>query len=79
MEDGRAKKYLSSIGRRVEVRYRTGYVYHSASGTLSADNGSSIFIEDDFVQDGRKKAMRVEIPYEYILSLTEISSESNSN
>jgi hypothetical protein len=79
MEGEQPKKYLSSVGKRVEVRYRTGYVYHSASGTLAADDGTSIFIEDDFVQDGRKKMMRVEIPYEYILSLAEISSESNSN
>lgn len=67
-------KYESFLGKRVEVSYRTGYVYHSATGTVTVDNGSSVFIEDHFEQDGRKKMLRVEIPYECILNLIEVSA-----
>ena len=70
-------KYEAFLGRRVEARYRTGYVYHSASGTVAADNGSSIFIEDHFEQDGKKKMLRIEIPYECILSLIDLPPEAS--
>ena len=71
-------KYESFLGKQVEARYRTGYVYHSASGTVAVDNGSSIFIEDHFEQDGKKKMLRIEIPYECILSVIELSPDGSS-
>lgn len=72
-------KYDSFLGKRVEARYRTGYVYHSATGTVTADSGSSISIEDHFEQDGKKKMLRVEIPYEYILSLIELPAGNSGH
>jgi hypothetical protein len=70
-------KYKSFLGKRVEVRYRTGYVYSSATGSVTVDNGSSVFIEDHFEQNGKKKMLRVEIPYECILSLVELPPDSS--
>ncbi len=65
-------KYESFLGKRVEARYRTAHVYHSATGTITVDKGCSIVIEDHFEQNGKKKMLRVEIPYECILSVTEL-------
>jgi hypothetical protein len=66
------KRFELFIGKRVEARYRAGYVYYSATGTLTLDNGASIYIEDRFVQDGRRKTVRVEIPYECVLGVAEL-------
>lgn len=60
-------RYSSLLGQQVEARYRTGEIYLTVSGTLVADSGRAIFIEDTFSQDGRDKAMRVEIPYDYVV------------
>jgi len=70
-------KYESFLGKRVEARYRTDYIYHSATGVITLDNGSSIFIEDHFEQDGKKKMLRVEIPYGCILSVIELSLDGS--
>jgi hypothetical protein len=66
------KRYESFLGKRVEARYRAAHIYHSASGVLAADDGSSIFIEDDLMQGGKQKMIRIEIPYQYILSVVEL-------
>lgn len=70
------KRFDSLLGKRVEARYRTGYIYYSANGIVAADNGASVFIEESFVQDGKKKMLRIEIPYECILSVVELPPES---
>ena len=71
------KRYESFVGKRVEARYRAEYIYYSATGTLTLDNGSSIYIEDHFVQDGRNKTVRVEIPYECILGVAELADNQH--
>lgn len=47
----------------------------SAVGTLVADSGKSIFIEDNFSQSGRNKLLRVEIPYDYIIRVVETNGD----
>jgi hypothetical protein len=64
--------------KRVEARYRAGHACYAATGTLTRDSGSSIVIEDHFVQNGKAKMMRVEIPYECILGVAELGSDSCS-
>ena len=69
-------RYFALLGRRVEVRYRAGPLFLLADGTLVADSGKSIFLEQHFSQQGREKNFRWEIPYQHIVRLTEISAES---
>ena len=65
-------RYTTLVGRRVEARYRADNISHCVRGKLSSDNGTSIFIEDRFLQDGREKTMRVEIPYEFVIRVEEV-------
>ena len=58
--------YAPLLGKRVEAHYRASDLNLLAVGTLVADTGSSIFIEDRFTQNGREKKMRVEIPYPHV-------------
>ena len=44
-----------------------------ATGTLAADSGKSIFLEEHFGQQHQVKTFRWEIPYESIIKLTESS------
>jgi hypothetical protein len=71
----RVNKYDYFLGKRVEARYRTGHIYYTATGILAIDNGSSIFVEDHFSQDGRPKTIRVEIPYECVLAIVELKPD----
>ena len=64
-------RYAALLGKRVEARYRAGYIYYSASGTLTLDTGRSVYIEEHFSDGGRDKMIRVEVPYECILTLLE--------
>jgi len=64
-------RYHALLGKRVEVQYRAGDVILPATGTLAADSGRSIFLEEKLVQRGQVKSFRWEIPYTYILSLDE--------
>ena len=64
-------KYHALFGRRVEVEYRAGDILLPATGTLVADSGKSIFLEEKFCQRGSVKHFRWEIPYFAIISLTE--------
>jgi len=41
-----------------------------------ADSGKSISIEDNFVQNGREKKMRLEIPYQFIFRVVETPKSS---
>jgi hypothetical protein len=69
-------RYAALVGKRVEAYYRAGDVHMSAVGALVADDGKSIFIEENFSQSGRKKILRVEIPYDYVIRLVETNGES---
>ena len=64
-------RYSAFLGRRVEVQYRAGDILLPASGTLVADSGRSIFLEQQFEQHGSHKHFRWEIPYQYIVRLQE--------
>jgi len=64
-------RYFGFLGRRVEVQYRAGDIVLPASGTLVADSGRSIFLEQNFEQHGRHKHFRWEIPYQCVVRLGE--------
>jgi hypothetical protein len=66
-------RYSSLLGRRVEVHYRAGDILLPASGTLVADSGRSIFLEQHLMQRGLLKHFRWEIPYQYIVRLEEVA------
>src|SRR5882724_1082431 len=66
-------RYSAFLGRRVEVHYRAGDILLPASGTLVADSGRSIFLEQHLEQRGQRKQFRWEIPYQYIVRLEERS------
>lgn len=54
------------LGQRIEVHYRAGELILPATGTLVADSGRSIFLEEKSVQHGTVKTFRWEIPYQCI-------------
>jgi len=56
----------------VEARYRVADFHQKSVGTLVADTGRCIVIEEHLLQGERKKTMRVEIPYEYVIRLVEV-------
>ncbi len=64
-------QYFALLGRRVEVHYRAGDIFLPATGTLVADSGRSIFLEEHLTQRGQVKTFRWEIPYQCIVRLTE--------
>jgi hypothetical protein len=68
--------YEALLGKRVEAHYRASDLQLSAAGTLVADSGKSISIEDNFVQNGREKKMRLEIPYQFIFRIVETPKSS---
>lgn len=53
------------------MQYRAGDVVLPATGTLAADSGKSIFLEERISQRGQIKSFRWEIPYVCIMSLEE--------
>lgn len=64
-------RYAAFLGRRVEVQYRAGDILLPASGILVADSGRSIFLEQNFEQQGRHKHFRWEIPYQSLVRIEE--------
>ena len=64
-------RYSAFLGRRVEVQYRAGDIFLPATGTLAADSGRSIFLEESFIQHGKEKQFRWEIPYACIVRIEE--------
>ena len=64
-------RYPELIGRRVDVQYRAGDVMLPATGTLVADSGKSIFLEEKLLQRSQVKTFRWEIPYRFISSISE--------
>lgn len=69
------ERYRYLVGKRVEVHYRSGDFYLSCVGALTSDEGESIIVHEQFSSGGRQKTMRVEIPYSYIVRVTETSPE----
>lgn len=68
-------RYSAFVGRRVEVQYRAGDIILPAAGTLAADSGRSIFLEEHFDLRGQRKYFRWEIPYQYIVRIEEKPAE----
>ncbi|MGH9594952.1 MAG: hypothetical protein ACRD5L_17805 [Bryobacteraceae bacterium] len=64
-------RYQGLLGKRVEVQYRAGDIVLPATGTLAADSGRSIFLEERLMQRGQVKTFRWEVPYPCILSMEE--------
>jgi hypothetical protein len=64
-------RYSSFVGKRVEAQYRVADIHQKSVGTLVIDTGHSVIVEEHLVQGGRKKTMRVEIPYEYVIRIVE--------
>jgi hypothetical protein len=62
-------RYAASFGLRVEVLYRAGEISLPATGTLVADSGKSIFLQESFSRHGSVKTFRWEIPYQCIIRL----------
>jgi len=63
--------FAQFLGRKVTVQYRVGDVLLPASGTLAADSGRSIFLEQHVEQRGKRSYFRWEIPYQYIYKIEE--------
>lgn len=76
LQTRRVARYKSLIGKQIEISYRAGDIHLPASGVLMADSGLSVYLEDRFVQRGKQKTLRLEIPYQCIMSLRETSSTS---
>jgi hypothetical protein len=70
-------RYEDLVGKRVEVRYRSGDVPLVSAGTLAADSGRSIYLEDRFSSGGTSKTIRHEIPYTHIVRIVELSATTN--
>jgi hypothetical protein len=66
-------RYSAFLGRRVEVQYRAGDILLPAIGTFVADSGRSIFLEHHYIQRDQPRQFRWEIPYRYIVRLTEVA------
>ena len=64
-------RYSPFLGRRVEVQYRANDIVLPASGTLVADSGRSIFLEQLLELRGQHRHFRWEIPYQYIVRIEE--------
>lgn len=62
-------RYSALLGHPVEVQYRAGDLLLPAAGTLAADSGRSIFLEQKFEQHGQVKNFRWEIPYQCIVRI----------
>jgi len=68
-------RYSALLGKRVEVHYRAGDMQLSTIGTLASDTGDAIFVQERFSSGGKQKTMRVEIPYSYVIRVTERRAE----
>jgi hypothetical protein len=69
-------RYSALLGKRVEAHYRAGDMQLSTIGTLASDTGDAIFVQERFSSGGKQKTMRVEIPYAYVIRVTEMREEA---
>jgi hypothetical protein len=70
-----AERYTSLVGKRVEAEYRAGKAHLLATGMLMSDTGKSILLEEHSTSGGKKKTMRVEIPYSFVIRVIEAKLE----
>jgi hypothetical protein len=71
-------RYSAFLGLQVEVQYRAGDILLPASGTFVGDTGRSIFLEQSFEQRGQHRQFRWEIPYQYVVRLSEKGNSTPS-
>ena len=71
--------YSQFLGHHITVQYRTGGFLLPASGTLVADSGRSIFLEQHMQVRGKLTYFRWEIPYQYIVRLEEKTEDEENN
>jgi hypothetical protein len=71
-------RYSAFLGLQVEVQYRAGDILLPASGTFVGDTGRSIFLEQSFEQRGQHRQFRWEIPYQYVVRLSEKTNSATS-
>jgi hypothetical protein len=71
-------RYSSFVGKRVEAQYRVADIHQKSIGALVIDTGHSVIVEEHFLQGERKKTMRVEIPYEYVIRIVEAAQSSET-
>ncbi len=71
--------YSQFLGHRITVHYRTGGFLLPASGTLVADSGRSIFLEQHMHIRGKLIYFRWEIPYQYIHRLQESAAPDSES
>ncbi len=62
-------RYSSLLGIRVEVVYRFGLVHLLTAGTLVADSGKCIFVEQRLSRPNCAKTFHLKIPYHCIIRL----------
>jgi hypothetical protein len=72
------ERYAQLVGKRVEVHYRAADVPVVSAGTLAADNGLRIYLEDRFSSNGTSKTIRHEIPYTHIVRIVDVSATTNA-
>lgn len=72
-------RYTAFLGKRVEVHYRAGELQLSTIGTLVSDTGKAIFVQERFSSGGKEKTMRVEVPYAYVIRVTEAREEPSQS
>lgn len=70
-------RFSALLGRRVEVHYRAGDICLPASGTLVADSGRSIYLEQHYEQNGQQKNFRWELPYQSIINIQASIAQSD--
>ena len=68
--------YSHLLSGAVKVQYRLGDIVLSASGTVVADSGRSIFLEQHVEQRGKRNYFRWEIPYPYIIRIEPLEPET---
>jgi len=71
-------RYKSFVGKRVEAQYRVAEIHQTSVGVVTADTGRSVIIQETLSQGERKKTMRIEIPYEYVIRLVEIHQSAQT-
>lgn len=71
-------RYSAFLGRSVEVQYRVGDLCLPAAGTLVADSGRSIFLEQHYDQRGQTRNFSWEIPYSCVVRVRQLEGTVDS-
>jgi hypothetical protein len=72
-------RYPALFGKRVEAHYRAGDIYLSSHGILVAETERSVFLEERFTHNGKEKTIRVEIPHDYLIRLSESQPQPDNS